>query len=180
VTPTLAGNSFYRTVRKGSDAYCFWVGAVNSFERALRHYNRHAGEIMANPANRWAIEPYAWEFDAGLKLTPIERSLWSDIRAESAVFYPQFPVGPYFVDFGNPVAKVAVECDGAEWHLDSAKDAKRQRQIEAMGWAVYRISGSDCKKAETYAADEQGCERVEFGPARQFIREIVRRHGIAS
>ncbi len=153
---------------------------MNSWERARRHYRRHAAAIMAEPANQWAIDPYAWEFDAGLKLTPIELSLWSDIRSESAVLYPQFPVGRYFVDFGNPVAKVAIECDGAAWHQDAAKDAARQRQIEAMGWTVYRITGGDCKKADCYTVDEHGGDSVEFGPARKFIREIVRRHGIAS
>lgn len=35
-------------------------------------------------------------------MTPIERWLWADIRHADAVFYPQYPVGNFFVDFANP------------------------------------------------------------------------------
>ncbi len=156
------------------------MNTSHNWGRARRHYHKHGVRILSTPADQWALDPYAWEFEAGLKLTPIEHALWFDIRAESAVLYPQFPVGRYFVDFGNPVAKVAIECDGAAWHQDAEKDAERQRHIEALGWTVYRITGSDCKKPDAYEVDEMNLERVQFGPARLFIREIVRRHGIAS
>lgn len=156
------------------------ANAQTSWDRARRHYEKHGVRILSTPADQWALDPYAWDFEAGLKLTPIEQSLWFDIQAESAVLYPQFPVGRYFVDFGNPVAKVAIECDGAAWHTDKAKDEDRQQAIEALGWTVYRITGSDCNKVDAYSVDDLGIDRVEFGPARLLMREIVRRHGIAS
>lgn len=103
--------------------------------------------------------------------TPIEYALWHDIRNHSCVMYPQYPVGRYFVDFANPVAKVAIECDGAAWHQDAEKDAQRQRDIEAMGWTVYRITGSDCKTDFDEASHEPG-------KASQFIKHITELHDI--
>ena len=47
------------------------------------------------------------------------------------------------VDFGNPIAKVALECDGAQFH-DARKDAARDRKLAALGWTVYRVPGWQC------------------------------------
>ena len=103
--------------------------------------------------------------------TPIEYALWHDIRNHSCVMYPQYPVGRYFVDFANPVARVAIECDGAAWHQDYEKDAQRQRDIEAMGWTVYRITGRDCK------TDFDEVNHVP-GKASQFVKRITELHDI--
>ena len=79
---------------------------------------------------------------AGL-MTPIEAAAWCDIRELGVPLWPQLPVGRYFVDFGNPVRRVAVECDGAAWH-DADKDAKRDAVLNDAGWRVIRIAGRDC------------------------------------
>lgn len=141
-------------------------------------YRRHADAIMsAGPAD-WGIDPYAWDHEAGIVLTPIERAIWVDIRSESAVLYPQVPVAGYFVDFGNPAARVAIECDGAQWHQDLEKDQARQRAIESQGWIVYRITGRDCSARDVYTTDDEGRERFSPGPARQLIRRVCDAHGI--
>lgn len=111
-------------------------------------------------------------------MTPIEAAIWTDIRCEGAVLYPQYPVGRYFVDFANPRARVALECDGKEWHQDQAKDDARQSDIESWGWTVYRIGGGDCLRADRYEEDDFGREHFYPGPARQLIRDIARRHGL--
>lgn len=79
--------------------------------------------------------------------TPIENSLWWDIRNNRLALWPQFPVGRYFVDFGNPVAKVAIECDGKDFHQDKAKDAARDADLAQLGWTVFRIPGWQCHGA---------------------------------
>ena len=138
--------------------------------KAIRGFYRVAiGDIRDAGAAEWGIDPY--EVDWLRIFTPIEQALWHDIRAASAVLYPQFPAGQYFVDFGNPVARVAIECDGALWHQDKEKDQERQRAIEAMGWKVYRITGRDCKS-------DFNEERMERSPARKLIDEVVLLHGI--
>jgi very-short-patch-repair endonuclease len=132
---------------------------------ALRQFYKLADEeIFEAGSEEWGIDPY--EVDWIQVFTPIEYALWHDIRGAGCVFYPQYPVGRYFVDFANPVAKVAIECDGAKWHMDKEKDAERQREIESAGWVVYRITGSDC----VTDFDE---ETMEISAARNFIDEIA-------
>lgn len=154
---------------------------MNDLQRrfmAIRNfYQRHHAEVMA-AVDVWHIDPYAWDHEGGIRLTPIESALWHDIRAEGLVLHPQYPVGRFFVDFGNPVAKVAIECDGAQWHQDKEKDASRQREIEALGWRVYRITGSAC--FSDFVETEHHCGRISLqaGEARRFIREIAQRHSL--
>ena len=106
------------------------------------HYRKAQALILAERKDEWAIDAYEW--DGIVTLTPIEESIWTHIRTSSAIFYPQYPVGRFFVDFANPVAKVAIECDGAEFHKDKAKDAARDQALHAMGWKVYRVPGHIC------------------------------------
>ena len=146
-----------------------------TFARVRNHYRRHHAEIMASP-NDWFDDAYSWEYEAGICLTPIERALWLDIRAESLVLYPQYPVGRFFVDFGNPVLKVAIECDGERWHLDAAKDADRQAQIESLGWSVYRISGKGCLTDHECVEDEYGRAFIRTSAARLFVRDVAAKH----
>ena len=142
------------------------------FERldAIRSFYKLASaDIVKAGRAEWGVDPY--EVDWLMVFTPIENALWYDIRGAGAVLYPQYPVLNYFVDFGNPVAKVAIECDGAAFHRDTAKDEARQRAIEAAGWSVYRLSGKECL---TDYDEENHCA----GVARQFIDELVANHQI--
>lgn len=145
------------------------------FARVREHYRRHLPAIMAN-GSEWFDDAYSWDHEAGIRLTPIEQALWSDIRAEGLVLYPQYPVGGFFVDFGNPAWKVAIECDGERWHRDAARDAERQRWIEAQGWSVYRITGRDCMTDFHEVEDDNGSPCVRAGSARLFIRNVADRH----
>lgn len=127
-------------------------------------YAKHNDAIMSERSDRYAIDPYELE----VEFTPIERAFWHDIRCKGIVMYPQYPVGGVFVDFANPVAKVAVECDGKKWH-DAKKDAIRDAKLATLGWTVYRITGSDCLKdcIET----ETGCELSPGQKLTKFLQE---------
>lgn len=138
---------------------------MTDWDRIRAHYKRHEAAIQAAGASEWGIDAYAWEEVA--RMTPIEAWLWADIRAIGAVLYPQYPVGRRFVDFGNPVAKVAIECDGAKFHQDKEADDKRQREIEALGWTVYRVTGRECR------TDDNGI-------AYRRIADISDAHGLSS
>lgn len=129
--------------------------------------------IMAEQRNEWAVDAYEW--DGGKQMiifTPIENWLWADIRECGAVFYPQYPVFNFFVDFANPVAKVAIECDGAAFHLDKAKDAERDKRLTDAGWTVYRISGKHCRLE---CDEETGAPSLPL----LFIRRICNLHDIS-
>jgi very-short-patch-repair endonuclease len=139
---------------------------------ALRKFYALADDqIKAAGRRRWGI--YAYEIDWIKVFTPIEYGLWYDIREQGAVLYPQYPVGRFFADFANPVAKVIVECDGAAWHKDKDKDRCRQDEIEAMGWHVYRITGRECLQADTD-------ESFDTLASRKFIERIICNHDISS
>jgi len=77
--------------------------------------------------------------------TPIEEDAWCEIRYRNLPLWPQFPVGTFFVDFGNPEKRVALECDGKQWH-DPKVDAERDAALAKMGWRVFRVTGSQCAK----------------------------------
>ena len=108
---------------------------MNNFELARRFYKDEERKILACKRNEWAFAPYAW--NAFVNMTPIELAIWEKIRNVNAVFYPQYPVLRYFADFANPVAKIAIECDGAAFHHDKEKDAKRDAEFESIGWIVH-------------------------------------------
>lgn len=140
---------------------------------AIRAFYREAEpDILAAGRNEWGIDTYLWDELGIIHMTPIEYWLWHDIRANDAVLYPQYPIGRYFVDFANPVAKVAVECDGAAYHTDREKDARRDAELEAIGWSVYRAPGWMCRT-------DFNPETQELGQAHLFIQNICEQHGIS-
>lgn len=142
---------------------------MNQFEVALRFWAMHRERIEAGPRDEWVVDPYAWgEY---IRMTPIEEWLWADIRQTNSVFYPQWPEAGFFLDFANPAAKVALECDGAAFHQDKEKDARRDAKLKEAGWEVYRFPGWLCR---TESDEETGAP----GEAYQLIDAISRHHRI--
>jgi hypothetical protein len=115
-------------------------------------YQARTKNILAAGKNRYGIDPYAW--NDLVTLSPIEWRIWQDIRELGLVMYPQYPVAGFFVDFGNPIAKVAIECDGKEFHQDVEADRRRQAIIESHGWTVYRFTGRQCNEPQPDPEDE--------------------------
>lgn len=85
--------------------------------------------------------------------TPIERAVWNDIRCAGLPMLPQIPVGRRFVDFGDRERKIAIECDGAQFH-DAEKDRDRDIELAALGWTVYRLPGDVCTRTIDIDDDE--------------------------
>ncbi len=154
-------------------------GVKDNLEQRLvrAFYGRHRAAIMKR-SDEWGIEPYQWEREAAVGMTPIEAVVWEELRDAGAVMYPQFPVGPYFVDFGNPVAKVAIECDGLLYHLNTTADALRQLAIEDLGWIVWRITGADCMAPAETIEDEHGDVNEGMPYVRRFVRIVCKSHPI--
>ena len=72
--------------------------------------------------------------------SPIEDMTWNAIRCAGIPLYPQIPVLNYFIDFGNPILRVGLEVDGANWHQDVSRDRKRDAWIAREGWHIYRCT----------------------------------------
>lgn len=145
----------------------------NNWSAIRAFYARINDLIMSSPRDEWNPGAYCWDDQHNMiNFTPIENWLWADIRQCGAVLWPQYPVLNFFVDFANPVAKVAIECDGAAYHLDKAKDAARDKHLTDAGWTVYRISGQHCKLE---------CDEDTGAPSLPllFIKRICNLHGIS-
>jgi len=99
------------------------------------------------------------------EFTPIEYSVWSDIRSSGVPFYPQLPICGYFLDFANPFKKIAIECDGKEFH-DAERDAIRDKKLEKAGWIVFRIKGHECNRI---LPDPWNREEYYEGPSDQEV-----------
>lgn len=101
-----------------------------------RYYEMVTPDIM----DGIRISPY--EIGLGEKMTPIEYALWCEIRYVGLPFYLQYPVGRRFVDFGDPVFRIAIEADGAAYHTP-AGDAQKDSELRSFGWRVFRVKGKD-------------------------------------
>lgn len=104
-------------------------------------------------------DPYAIADWMGL-FSPIEHDAWCEIREYGLPMWPQLPVDKFFVDFGNPIKKVALECDGREFH-DAKKDAERDAVLLSKGWRVLRVTGSQCYRTRTMLSPHEMEQRGE-------------------
>ena len=119
--------------------------------------------------DRGRMDPYFVDWIP--MFTPIEMSVWQDIRSAGLPLLPQVPALQYFIDFANPFEKIAIECDGKAWH-DEEKDAKRDAALMAEGWTIYRITGSECNRIRPapWEFDESDhTEESRYGIAREFF-----------
>lgn len=83
---------------------------------------------------------------------PIETYLWDALEREE-LFYmarKQYEIGPYRIDIAFPVCKLAIECDGAEYHRANItqleRDQKRDKYLARKGWRTIRFSGIEIRR----------------------------------
>jgi len=121
-------------------------GALDRVSEDLDHLEREA----RRPRQRGnQPEPYgSWfEVDVALEL----------LRSKYAI-RPQVEVAGKFLDLvvDGIDARLAVECDGDEWHgaEDYDQDMARQRQLERANWTFARVRESD------FYADRQGATKT--------------------
>lgn len=96
---------------------------------------------MAAAARGGSADPYFLDWQA--YFSPIESLAWCSIRGAGIPMYPQYPTRGVFLDFADPAKRIALECDGKQWH-DKTKDAERDRMLRKGGWEVYRVTGAEC------------------------------------
>lgn len=110
-------------------------------------------------------------------LTPIERNVWNDIRYLGLPFYPQFPVGKYYIDFADPHKKIALEIDGRV-HDDedvAAKDNTKQQFLESLGWRVIRIAGYKTYRARrNFENDDEEIDQRYWTQSAEGILELLK------
>jgi very-short-patch-repair endonuclease len=148
---------------------------MNQFAEIRRHYTKELPQMMAEyeRTGNMHFDPYQLDFTS--TLTPIEQQTWIAIRSYGVPMYPQIPALNYFFDFANPFIKVAIECDGKQYH-DVEKDAKRDARLQAVGWTIYRIPGWQCNKYmrepwEKFRESREDGQEIELHDRREYCRE---------
>jgi very-short-patch-repair endonuclease len=93
------------------------------------------------------------------EMTPIERMVYFALRAREPYtairVKSQFHIGPYRADFlvtwEYSPEKIVIECDGHDFHEKTKEqaqhDKKRDREMQAAGYKVYRFTGSEIWKS---------------------------------
>jgi very-short-patch-repair endonuclease len=79
--------------------------------------------------------------------SPFEREMYNELTQRGYWVTPQVKVGQYRIDMvveGHNDARLAVECDGDQYHgADKwADDMQRQRVLERAGWVFWRCFAS--------------------------------------
>ena len=128
------------------------------YTKLRKIYDLHLPDIIEAYSSGCGYDPYFVDWPR--LFTPIEGGCWNLIRYYGVNLLPQFPTMGFILDFANPHLKIAVECDGKDWH-DEEKDRKRDEKLNSEGWKVYRIKGS-----EFYKKYKLPCELSEDGICR--------------
>jgi hypothetical protein len=85
-------------------------------------------------------------------LSTPEFGAWQDIRSSGLPLWPRLPVGSFIVSFGNPEAKVALQC-GIECDGIGANDPRADHWLKQTGWRVFRVSFERCLRVMDSPAD---------------------------
>ncbi len=99
-----------------------------------------------------------------------EVDVFLQIHAQGFRVLPQYEVASYRIDLvvEGLKGRLAVECDGDEWHGPDRYEADmaRQRDLERCGWIFWRIRGSDFYRDATAALAElwETLERLRISP----------------
>lgn len=113
----------------------------NRLNIVSQYWKENEERILKNSARNPRLWFHPDAFDWHILFSPIEMDAWVSLRGKCTPMYPQYPVLKYFVDFGNPHFKIAIELDGKDYH-DPEKDRKRDKELFEAGWKIFRIPGS--------------------------------------
>lgn len=126
---------------------------MREFDAIREAWKRHEPAILAACKKGRTVDPYFHQW----QMTPIEEMAWNAIRGVGIPMYPQYPALRFFLDFADPRKRIALECDGKQWH-DVERDRKRDRLLSEHGWTVYRVTGADCMRPVDWPAIEDDDE----------------------
>jgi len=82
--------------------------------------------------------------------SPIERRLYDALLSRGHYIVTQYPMGRYRIDIAFPQYKLAVECDGRQFHSTKEameRDRRKDNYLRSNGWTVIRISGRTINKS---------------------------------
>jgi very-short-patch-repair endonuclease len=147
-------------------------------EGAKEKIRKSRFEYLKNPENR---KKTAWYRKSQNFLSYGENKLDSIFR-KNKIYHKydiinEYPIYPYFLDFGFVNEKVAVEYDG-KCHFRNGKriehDIKKDSYLQKIGWRIYRISYLELDSFEI-------SDLIEFigNPSKKTRKNILERYPIA-
>lgn len=147
----------------------FNVAASRARDRMYLVRSLELGHLTsANQLRRRLIEHFATPFaqdemrvedQRKLCESPFEREMYDELTQRGYWVTPQVRVGQYRIDIvveGHNDARLAVECDGDQYHgADKwADDMQRQRVLERAGWVFWRCFASAFIRRRTDVLDD--------------------------
>lgn len=78
--------------------------------------------------------------------TTLERALYQLLDESGLTYMPQRRIGRYVVDAFIPERGIAFEADGAYWHQDKEREARRDQYLLERGVIVVHLTDSDLEQ----------------------------------
>ncbi|MGQ7939149.1 hypothetical protein [Paraburkholderia sp. D1E] len=127
------------------------MSAEEQRTKIARNYATLADELEHTGEDWSRVDPYQIADWAGI-MTPPEFGAWQDLRSAGLPLWPWLPVGGFLVSFGNPVAKVALQC-GIEYDGVDADILRVDHRLRQIGWRVFRVPYERCLRVMDSPAD---------------------------
>ena len=98
-------------------------------------------------------QPEEAEVQPMIRLTSLEQKMYQILLGMRLPFIQkaQSQIGPYIVDFSIPALRIAIECDGDQWHSTQearAHDQKRDMDLAKVGWTTIRFSERELQEKD--------------------------------
>ncbi len=163
----------------------FNVAASRAMDQVWLIHSVQPEDLSATDMRRALVEYYKdpaiehtdmpGDFDGSVLNPPFEsmfeQEVFGRIKRRGYRVIPQVPFAGYRIDLvvEGAQSKLAVECDGDEWHGAEQweADSSRQRRLERCGWRFIRISGSEFYRDPEGSLKElwSECERLGIEPS---------------
>jgi very-short-patch-repair endonuclease len=116
----------------------------------LKALERNVYKVLTNAEDWYAI------------LNTVQLNLYNDIKLVGLLLYPYYPIGEYFIDFGNPFAKVGIEILYKNGGLENKQD--RLNFFKENGWTVYTIDSKNTYETafELFDRTKQNTETLDL------------------
>lgn len=154
-------NEFAKTVLLSGDAQ--WQPDAKQTEDAIRsRIEDQAEDKLESPPESDIYRELRHYFPDPVMASPDPACPWRKVQGfsgEHGVLIPQLRLGRYRLDFGvigNRI-NLAIEIDGWTYHNSRSSfenDRKRDRELQKIGWNVFRYPASDAKYQPMQCADE--------------------------
>ena len=106
---------------------------AHDFESIKKQYLELHSKAIQNNKEAMHFDVEDWRNT----LSDIQLKVYKDIKSVGTYLYPLYPIGDYFIDFGNPFKKVGIEI--------LYKEREREERLaciqyfEKLGWTVYTL-----------------------------------------